>query len=230
MYHRYRIFPKIAGEITTANYAEELAKIDLPYFNELVNLISLERLLMDYEAKESKAAKEISQAGKELPSKETSATEETTVPETKVGSKPKRVSDKRPYESKLTDKQYSMLAACIETIKLFRRPVSIANLKKLLKGKLPEPLQVTNQKSLVYLLDQLKENKFIKETWMSIAEGNKDFISFRTDGNERRYGSQPHYITMQQLLNNRRRNQREAINGLDTIEETVESMAENRDN
>jgi len=122
------------------------------------------------------------------------------------------------------------LAACIETIKLFRRPVSIANLKKLLKGKLPEPLQVTNQKSLVYLLDQLKENKFIKETWMSIAEGNKDFISFRTDGNERRYGSQPHYITMQQLLNNRRRNQREAINGLDTIEETVESMAENRDN
>jgi hypothetical protein len=129
----------------------------------------------------------------------------------------------------LTDKQYALLAECIETIKLFRRRVKVTELKKLLKGKLPEPLQITNQKSLVYLLDLLKENKYIKETWMSVAEGNKDFISFRSEGNERRYGSEPHFITMQQFLNNRRRSQREAIYGLDAIEDTIDLMEEYRD-
>ncbi len=136
---------------------------------------------------------------------------------------------KRSYEPKLTDKQYALLAECIETIKLFRRRVKVTELKKLLKGKLPEPLQITNQKSLVYLLDLLKENKYIKETWMSVAEGNKDFISFRSEGNERRYGSEPHFITMQQFLNNRRRSQREAIYGLDAIEDTIDLMEEYRD-
>lgn len=229
VYHSYRTFHKPAGEITTANYVEELAKIDLPYFNELVNLISLERLLMDYKESEPKTTEVISQPKEEISDEKVPVTEKTAVEVIEPKPKAKRVLGKRSYEPKLTDKQYSMLAECIETIKLFRRPVKIADLKKLLKGKLPEPLQVTNQKSLVYLLDQLKEYKFIKETWMSVAEGNRDFISFHTDGNEKRYGSQPHYITMQQLLNNRRHNQREAINGLDSIEETVESMAENRD-
>lgn len=229
VYHSYRIFHKPTGEITTANYAEELAKVDLPYFKELINLIGLERLLMDYKESEPKETKEISQLKEEISSENISATEKTEVEVVEPKPKTIRVSGKRSYEPKLTDKQYSMLATCIEQIKLFRRPVSVANLKKLLKGKLPEPLQVGNQKTLVYLLEQLKEYKFIKETWMSVAEGNRDFISFRTDGNKNRYGDEPHYITMQQLLNNRGKSRKEAVQGLIIIEETVESMAENRD-
>ncbi len=236
VYHKYRIFQKPDSEITTANYAEELATIDLPYFKELVNLISLERLCMDYEEKmtgesnEIEVADKTNQTGEESPSEEQPVTPEAEPAPTEK-SKPKRKQslDKRSYEPKLTDKQYVLLEKCVEKIRLFRRPVKAAGLKKLLKGKLPEPLQVTNQKSLVYLLDQLKEHKYIKETWMSVAEGNKDFISFRTDGNEQRYGSEPHYITMQQFLNNRRRNLREAIQGLESIEDTIELFEENRD-
>ncbi len=230
VYHEYRKFVKPANEITPANYAEELAKINLPYFRELINLVSLERLCMDYEEKETnvineiEATNEISQSEEELPTGEQLVIE---TPEPK--SKPKRLLSKRSYEPKLTDKQYTLLAECIETIKLFRRRVKVAELKKLLKGKLPEPLQVTNQKSLVYLLDLLKENKYIKETWMSVAEGNKDFISFRSEGNERRYGKETHYITMQQFLNNRKRNIKEAIIGLDSIEDMIDLMKEYRD-
>ncbi len=230
VYHAYRKFVNPTNEITPANYAEELAKIDLPYFKELVNLVSLERLCMDYEKKKSniiteiKATDQINQVEEKLPTEEISIVES---PEPKPN--PKRLLGKRSYEPKLTDKQYALLAECIETIKLFRRRVKVAELKKLLKGKLPEPLQITNQKSLVYLLDLLKENKYIKETWMSVAEGNKDFISFRSEGNERRYGSEPHFITMQQFLNNRRRSQKEAIYGLDSIEDTIELMEDYRD-
>jgi hypothetical protein len=230
VYHKYRIFQKPDSEITPANYAEELAKVDLPYFKELVNLISLERLCMDYEEKISGATNEINQPEEELPTEEQPVIPEAELePNVKPQSKRKQLLGKRSYEPKLTNKQYALLAECVEAIKLFRRPVKVAVLKKLLKGKLLEPLQVTNQKSLVYLLDQLKENKYIKETWMSVAEGNKDFISFRTDGNEQRYGSEPHYITMQQFLNNRRRNLREAISGLESIEDMIELLEENRD-
>jgi hypothetical protein len=213
VYHRYRTFVKPACEITSANYAEELEKIDLPYFKELIDLVSLEHLCMDYEERKE-----------ELPSEEPPIVElHKPKPESK-----QRL-NKRSYEPKLNNKQYTLLVECIETIKLFRLQVNIAQLKKLLKGKLTEPLQVTNQKSLVYLLDQLKEHKYIKEAWVSVAEANKDFISFRTSGNEQRYGSEPHYITMQQLINSRNRNQKEAIHGLIEIEEMIELIEENRD-
>ncbi|KAA6339214.1 hypothetical protein EZS27_012829 [termite gut metagenome] len=229
VYHNYRTFHKSAREITAANYTGELAKIDLPYFNELVNLVSLERLLMDYKESVPKAAKEIIQPKEELPGENIPATEKTAVEVIEPKPKTKRVSGKRSYEPKLTDKQYSMLATCIETIKLFRRPVSVANLKKLLKGKLPEPLQVNNQKSLVFLLEQLKEHGYIKDAWITVADGNKDFISFRTEGNKQRYGDEEHPIPMQQLLNNRRKSKKEAVHGLIIIEETVEEMDMYRD-
>lgn len=223
VYARYKVFIKPVREITPANYAEELAKIDLPYFKELVNLISLEHLCMDYEEKVSKPKDEL--IPEELPGEEILAVVEPE-PTSKPKPKPQRLLGKRSYQPKLNNEQYALLAECVETIRLFRCRISVAQLKKLLKGKLPEPLQVTNQKSLVYLLDLLKENKYIKETWMSVAEGNKDFISFRSEGNERRYGSEPHFITMQQFLNNRIRNIREAIIGLENIEEMIDLMRE----
>ncbi len=156
--------------------------------------------------------------------------EEAESGEQKKSAQPKRHPKKRTYEPKLNSKQYVLLSECVEEIKLFRCKVKITELKKLLKGKLTEPLEVTNQKSLVYLLDQLSENKYIKDTWMSVADGNKDFLSFRTEGNKQRYGDKPHFIAMQQLLNNRNRNKRESIRGLVEIEEMIDAMEENRDN
>jgi len=202
-------------EINKTNYTKELAKIDLPYFSELIDLVSLERLCTKYEKLLPKPKADIVQ-------EEQSLKETPIVKETKATIKPK--STKRSYQAKLGKEQYALLADCIETIKLFRSKIKVSELKKLLSGKLSEPLQVTNQKSLVYLLDQLSEHKYIKNTWMSVVDGNKDFISFRTEGNKERYGDKKHYITMQQLLNCRNRNKRESIVGLENIEDLIEEL------
>jgi hypothetical protein len=144
-YHRYRAFTIPAGEITPANYTGELAKIDLPYFKELIDLISLKRLCMDYEEKTAKAKPEIKPSDKDLP-KEELAPQEVEV---EIATKPKQARrqqrPKRSYEPKLNNKQYALLTECIERIRLFRSPLKVTELKRLLKGKLTEPLQVTNQ-------------------------------------------------------------------------------------
>ncbi|QIK61415.1 hypothetical protein G7050_16820 [Dysgonomonas sp. HDW5A] len=216
-YHRYRTFIKPTSAITPSNYTEELAKIDLPYFRELVDLVSLERLCIKYEKLFPAPKKGIVQGKPRVQ-------EATIAKETKATVKSK--STKRSYQPKLSKEQYVLLADCIEAIKLFRSKIKVAELKKLLLGKLPEPLQVTNQKTLVYLLDQLSEHKYIKNTWVSVTDGNKDFISFRTEGNKERYGDNEHYIGMQQLLNCRNRNKRQQIFGLENIDTLIEKLRE----
>lgn len=222
VYQYYRTFKAPQVVINPANYAEELDKIDLPYFKELVDLITLERLLMKYEVKISKLKTE---SKEDLSDKKTPATGNK---ETKVEIKP-TAQVKRSYEPKLNNKQYAILAECIERIKLFRLHLKVTDLKKLLKGKLTEPLEVTNQKTLVYLLERLKEYHYIKEKWISVANGNKDFISFRTEGNRQRYGDEQHYIPMQQFQNNRKKSEKEAVQGLIIIDEAIEEMNEYRD-
>ncbi|MDU1889151.1 MAG: hypothetical protein E6767_00555 [Dysgonomonas sp.] len=229
VYQRYRTFKAAPVEINPANYAEELDKIDLPYFKELVDLITLERLLMKYEDKVSEPKTE---SEEDLSDKKTPAAgnEETKIEiEATSQSKTKRTQPKRSYEPKLNNKQYTLLAECIEQIKLFRLRLKVTDLKKLLKGKLTEPLEVTNQKTLVYLLERLKEYHYIKEKWISVADGNKDFISFRTEGNRQRYGDEQHYIPMQQFQNNRKKSEKEAVRGLIIIDEAIEEMNEYRD-
>lgn len=215
VYHRYRKFAKPIDTITPSNYTTELTKIDLPYFRELVDLVSLERLCIKYEKLLPKPKVEVIQ-------EKTPIQETTIAKETKATVKPK--STKRSYQPKLSKEQYALLADCIETIKLFRSKIKVSELKKLLSGKLPEPLQVTNQKTLVYFLDQLSEYKYIKDKWVSVADGNKDFISFRTEGNKERYGNNKHYIGMQQLLNCRNSNKREQIFGLENIDNLIDDL------
>lgn len=215
VYHLYRTFVKPSSTITSSNYTTELTQIDLPYFRELVDLISLERLCIKYEKLLPKPKVEIIQE-KRLVQK-TPITKET-----KATAKPK--ANKRSYQPKLSKEQCTLLGDCIETIKLFRSKIKVYELKKLLSGKLSEPLQVTNQKSLVYLFDQLMEADYIKDTWISVADGNKDFISFRTDGNKERYGDNTHYINMQQLLNCRNKNKKESIRGLEDIENLIDEL------
>ncbi len=217
VYHQYRTFIKPIVKITASNYTTELTKIALPYFRELVDLVSLERLCIKYEKLLPKSKVEVIQ-------EKTPIQETTIAKETKATVKPK--STKRSYQPKLSKEQYALLADCIEAIKLFRSKIKVAELKKLLSGKLSESLQVTNQKTLVYLLDQMSEHKYIKNTWVSVADGNRDFISFRTEGNKERYGDNKHYIGMQQLLNCRNRNRREQIFGLENIDTLIEKFGE----
>lgn len=211
IWRQYSQFASLLTNISKSNYTEELAKINLPYFRELVDLVVLERLCIDYEKKFPK--QESKENLEELPSKKESTTKE-----------PKQKISKRSYEPNLNKQQYAVLVKCIERMKLYRRPVKVSLLRKLFAGKLPEPLQVANQKSLVYLFDQLMEAGYIKDTWIAVAVGNKDFISFRTEGNKQRYGDKIHYISMEQMMNCRNRNKKEWVDGLENIDELIEDL------
>jgi hypothetical protein len=227
------VAPPVA--ITPASYAIELAKIELPYFRALVDLISLVRLEQEAERIERKKvtiapAVEPAEPENVEPVKETKPVDEPEPPQPQSTSEEpsEQPAAKRTYEPKLTEEQYALLAKCVEHIHLFRRPVTPAGLKKLFSGKLTEPLQVMNQLPLVYLLDQMRKAEYIKKAWMTVAFENRDFVSFRTEGQERRYGSGPHYLTMEQLKSRRNDTKHKYIDGADEIEDAIESMQECR--
>jgi hypothetical protein len=235
---QYRKFIPPEETITPSNYAIELAKIDLPYFRELVDLISLVKLEQEAERIESKKAvvapvpepaepERVEPVDGVKPVEAPAQPQPTHKPEAKPAKeKPasKRITVKRSYLPKLSSEQCSLLTECVNEINLFRRPMQVSELKKLLNGKLTEPLQVTNQKSLTYIFEKLRENKLIKQTWISVAVGNEDFLSFRRGKNIDRYGDGPHYVSMQQFLNNRKKSVREAIIGFDAIEDAMDQI------
>ena len=209
-----------------ANYTTELAKVSLPYFKELVNLVSLEKLCAEVE-------KYISAAKPESTPVDNAEVVEEIVPvkgpEAKQLPKPTPelvATVKRSYEPKLNNEQYVLLAECVESIRLFRRPATVGQLKKLFNGKLFEPLQVMNQLSLVCLLDKLKDNGYIKKAWLTTAFGNRDFVSFRKPGVERRYGTGQHYLTMDQLKSRRSDSKISYIHGEDNMDDMIEKMQE----
>jgi hypothetical protein len=148
----------------------------------------------------------------------------TPEPEPEPPTPEEQSAPKRSYEPKLSNEQYALLAKCVEQIKLFRRPASVAKLKKLFAGKLAEPLQVMNQLPLVYLLDEMRKAGYIKRAWMTTAFKNRDFISFRTEGLERRYGPGPHYLTMDQYKSRRNDTKHKYIDGGNEIDDMIESM------
>ena len=216
---QYGRFVASDTKITPANYAVELDKIDLPYFKELVNLVSLEKLYTEA-------------VNREIVAKSKPAIEDTAEHNDSAAStqdeppKQKRLLNKRTYEPRLSNEQYSILAECVENMKLFCRQVKVSELKLLLKGKLGEPLQVANQNSLTYLLDKLGEDGYIKNRWPAIAVGNKDFLSFRRGKNVDRYGDEPHYITMQQFSNCRQSNKKVGLKDFIPIEEVMDKIRE----
>jgi hypothetical protein len=230
--------------ITPASYAIELKKIDLPYFRALVDLVGLVKLEQEAERIERKKeivapvvepaetteAESVVQIEEVTPVDEPEPLQPPSEPQPAPASEPEPIapieqpSPKRSYEPKLSNEQYSLLAKCVEQIKLFRRPVSVSTLKKLLNGKLTEPLQVMNQLPLVYLLDQLRDAKLIKRAWMTTAFENRDVISFRTEGLERRYGPGPHYLTMDQYKSRRHDSRHKYIDGGNEIDDMIESM------
>ncbi len=224
---QYGKFAPPTTAITPASYAIELAKIDLPYFKALVDLISLVRLEQEVERIERKKAVVVPEPV-EVVERESAEPEEEPETESEPPTPTEQPVPKQSYDPKLTNEQYALLAKCVERIKLFRRPARVPELKKLFTGKLTEPLQVMNQLPLVYLLDQLRDAKLIKKAWMTTAVENRDFISFRTEGQERRYGPGPHYLTMEQLKSRRNDTKHKYIDGADEIEDTIESMQECR--
>lgn len=79
----------------------------MPYFRELVDLVSLEKLCTKYAKLISVSKGNITQ-------------EKLATPKKDVVNEIKPKITKRSYQTKLNNEQYKLLADCIETIKLFR--------------------------------------------------------------------------------------------------------------
>ena len=99
----------------------------------------------------------------------------TIVPEP-IAQPPKEL---RPYQPQMTSEQYALVVKCINHLELFRRNIKVAMLREMFEGKKAHTFQVTNQKSLTYLFDQLAERKFIKKAWATVAAENRNFASTR---------------------------------------------------
>jgi len=216
---QYGKFAVPVTPITPANYATELAKIDLPYFKELVNLVALEKMLGVAKANNPVERDEVDISTKTEPMPEPTQVDVGPEPQSKSG-KRRLPSPTRSYESKMTDAQLSLLAEGLNTLGVFTNEITVPQLTDLLSGKQPRLFHVTNQRMLTNLFDELRDGGYITRTWIAVAGQNCDFASV----NPRREDGGIHFITSQQFTNCRRANRSQAIPGFNTIDDMMEKM------
>ena len=221
VFRQYNKFSSPAVKITTANYAEELNKVGLPYFEELVNLISLEKLYMEVEARLSRTKNQSAPVSEPVettePVEEIKPVEESMPPQKRRLSSPTR-----SYEPKMSEAQLSLLAECINTLGVFVETATEQHLTDLLAGKQPRLFHITNQKQFTYLFDNLRDGGYITKTWIAVAGYNCDFAS----SPQGLADDSLHFITSQQFTNCRRANRSQAILGMNTIDEMMERFAD----
>ena len=241
-FRSYYVFTPPTDQIITANYAERLSKIDLPYFRELVELVGLLKMIghiesllpmskdnVDEDLTKAHAESEPAQSTIDVqPTEPVPATEDINKQYDKaVAIKPESEAELpmklRSYQPNMTSEQYSILVKCINHLELFRSNIKATMLRELFEGKATHTFQVANQKSLTYLFDRLAEKKFIKKAWPTVATENQNFASARRrDGSDSDTGL--HFISRQQFSNSRLANKSEWISGLEEIDDLIESM------
>ena len=217
VFRKYNQFSAPAVKITPTNYAEELNKVGLPYFEELVNLISLEKLYMEVEARLSRTKNQLAPSSEPVE-------EVKPVAEPKPTSLQRRrlSSPTRSYEPMMSGEQLSLLAECINTLGVFVEAATEQHLAGLLAGKQPRLFHITNQKQFTYLFDNLRDGGYITKTWIAVAGYNCDFAS----SPQGLADDSLHFITSQQFTNCRRANRSQAILGMNTIDEMMERFAD----
>ena len=226
----YNAFMPPVDKITPANYSETLAKIDMPCFRELVELVGLLKMIGHIESRlpvsKDNVDEGLAQAHAEL--EPAQSTEDINTQYDKaVAIEPEPVAELsktlRSYKPNMTSEQYSLLVKCVNHLEMFRSNIRVVTLRELLEGKAAHTFQVTNQKSLTYLFDRLAEKKFIKKAWPTVATENRNFASARRrDGSDSDTGL--HFISRQQFSNSRLANKSESISGLEEIDDLIESM------
>ncbi len=193
VFRRYNQFSAPAVKITPANYAGELNKVGLPYFEELVNLISLEKLYMEVEARLSRTKNQLAPSSEPVEEVKPVAEPEPTSPQRRRLSSPTR-----SYEPKMSGEQLSLLAECINTLGVFVEAATEQHLAGLLAGKQPRLFHITNQKQFTYLFDNLRDGGYITKTWIAVAGYNCDF-ALLSAGPCGRFPAFYHFTTVYQL-------------------------------
>lgn len=122
---------------------------DLPYFQEIVELVSTIQIINRLQPKEDRAI-------------EIAATEKEQT---------------QTFGAKISGKQFTILAQAINEAGLFTVPITVGRIENLLDCKIAEPLQVSNLKLLVYLFEELSDHKLIANQWQKVVVANKLFLS-----------------------------------------------------
>lgn len=122
---------------------------DLPYFPEIVELVSTIQIINRLHPKEHRVI-EITTTEKE---------------------------QTQTFDAKISGKQFTILAQAINEAGLFTVPITVARIENLLDCKIAEPLQVSNLKLLVYLFEELSDHKLITNQWQKVVVANKLFLS-----------------------------------------------------
>lgn len=249
VFRQYGRFVAPDIKITPANYATELAKIDLPYFRELVDLVSLEKL---YKASD---ANKPAPASKPIPKKESIPAEvsapvvaadiandirqvEVTIPAAgpkELPSKPAKADPKmsskldkakiRSYEPKMNPNQYALLVKCLNRFEVFRMNITVTVLRELLEGRQAHLLQITNQRTFTYIFDELAKKKLIRKAWIVVSEHNRNFASGPRRGSGETQDKELHYITGQQFSNSRIANKFKYVEDMDDIDVFIRQIA-----
>ena len=225
VFRRYNQFSAPAVKITPANYAGELNKVGLPYFEELVNLVSLEKLYVEVEARLSRTKNQLAPSSEPVEPESIEPVEEVkpvAEPEPTSPQRRRLSSPTRSYEPKMSGEQLSLLAECINTLGVFVEAATEQHLTDLLAGKQPRLFHITNQKQFTYLFDNLRDGGYITKTWIAVAGYNCDFAS----SPQGLADDSLHFITSQQFTNCRRANRSQAILGMNTIDEMMERFAD----
>ena len=209
--------------IKSANYAQELTKVDLLYFKELVKLVCLMRLVKYIEARQPQKA---------VPTPVPTTAPAPALPG-KVEPTPNNLAAAptkflRSYQPYLTAEQYALLIRHINKYTVFRHNITSSQLRELLEGKQTHLLQVTNQKRLTYLFDRLAEKRYITKGWITVSVNNGNFASMPLSGEERHGDTNPHLISSQQLSNCRYANKSEWINGENHIDDLIKALVDIR--
>lgn len=122
---------------------------DLPYFQEIVELVSTIQIINRLQPKEIKV----------------------------VEIKAAEIEQKQTFDAKINGKQLAILVQAINEAGLFAAPITAGELENLFDSKITEPLQVSNLKLLVYLFEELSNHKLITRQWQRVVVTNKLFLS-----------------------------------------------------
>lgn len=147
---KYYFYDASTITVSKSNFDKTLRSIDLPFFGEIVELVSALKAVERFEPEKS---------------------EETDLH--------KAQESKLSFKSALTSAQIDKLAETINVVKLFEGNLTAEELAQLLSGDRKEKLQTTSTKLLFYLFQRLSDNKYIVLEWWDIFLKNAILISAR---------------------------------------------------
>mgnify|MGYP005897362199 CR=1 FL=1 len=139
----------------------------LPYFSDIVRLVSLTRYLNDLQAEEEKTTTQF----ENVPAKREEEPQEPK-PEEAEPTVIKVVGKSNPFQANFSTSQLKTLADCINEAHIFTTSVTVPIVRNFFACKLDGALKSNNNRLFAYFMSQLGCAEFITYEWQSVIAGN----------------------------------------------------------